>query len=612
MSNKNAVPKIKGISLRAKITVLIIIISVYPMALMGIIAAYNYDNIIKERFISYAESNMNRISASISDDVSDMEESIMATLQNPQFFELINQKPDSLTSSIDMYNFRSDVRTFLSFNLFSEHNYDVGGIVFFEDLVNIFYTQEQGLIQNDEIPYEDMVQAMGDRNNSMFYFSDLEDHTDMYICQKVINPNTFKPLGILYYRLDPDYLESIFEHGYYDASETVFLYTKTGNLIASKGSNVNKTILEVDEYYKKEPDIYIHEYEGEDYYIITEEIEALDLTVISLISSEILTQDSRKVTDLIVILYIFNIPIFLGTAYFLYRNIDNPVTHLITKMNQFEAGNLDVRVTAERHDEFGYLFSAFNHMTTNINALINDVYIQELARKDAEISALQEQINPHFLYNTLESINWRAQLAGENDIALMIQALSKLMDASINRNNDKFITLEEEVGYMEQYMYLVQMRYSESLEFKKEISDDIRNCYVPKLIIQPLLENAVKHGIEPVGEGIITLKCYRDLENLIIEINDSGKGMGEYGLRKIRNSIELEIRNVNLQKDKRRSIGFQNVARRIELIYNGKAIIDIKSKLNEGTCIKLILPISMRLDKEKNIIIERTEDDGKI
>lgn len=580
----------KALSLKTKIILFIILVSVYPMILMGIIAAYNYDNILKERFISYSQGNMNRIASSINSDIDEMNNSIKWMLQDPTFNELIVKQPNTEIDSIDMFSLRRDIRAYLSTVVFSKKNFDMGGIYFYENTQNIFYTKEAGLLSESDIPYELMSSQVKELRNSSFYITESDNQLTIYLIQQVLHKDTFQPIGMIYYRIDPRYLKNIFNEGYAQSDESLFLYTKDGKLIARKGLINGEEMIETNHFYETRPDVYTHKYEGDEYYLITEDITKLNLSVITLISSDTLTQDSRKVIDLITILYIANIPLFLAMAYFLYGNIIKPVNHLIDKMNMFEKGQFDIQTEGQRDDEFGYLYSAFNTMTKNISTLVNDVYIKELARKDAEISALQEQINPHFLYNTLESINWRAQLAGETDIALMIQALSKLMDGSINRNNEKFITINQEVDYMEQYMYLVRMRYADSLTFILEIGPSVGEYLVPKLIIQPLLENAVKHGIEAVGEGTISLKAYEKDENVYIEVKDDGIGMSQEMLNRIRDMIDLEKRNINLQKGKRQSIGFQNVARRIQLIYGEKAVILVESEKNKGTCITLILP----------------------
>ena len=588
---------IKTLSLKTKIVLFIIIVSVYPMVLMGIIAAYNYDNILKERFIDYSKGNMNRIASSINSDVEDMNDSIKWMLQDPTFNDMLVKQPNTNQDSIEMFNLRREIKGYLSTIVFAKKNFDVGGIYFYENSQNIYYTKQAGLINESDIPYEKMSEEVKASRESSYYFVEVDGHLNIYLIQQALHKDTFLPIGMIYYRVDPEFLENIFEDGFAQSDESLFLYTKQGLLVAREGFLSGESIIESNKFYNSNSDVHTYDYLGDEYFIITEEINKLDLSVITLISSDTLTQDSRKVIDLVTILYLLNIPLFLAMAYFLYGNIVKPVNYLISKMNTFEEGKFDITIDKKRSDEFGYLFRAFNKMTSSIKKLVNDVYVKELAKKDAEISALQEQINPHFLYNTLEAINWRAQIAGEQDIALMIQALSKLMDASINRSNEKIIPIEEEVSYMKQYMYLIQMRYTESLMFELDIDKSTEAYKVPKLIIQPLLENAVKHGIEPIGEGKISLRAYEDLEWFILEVEDDGQGMTPSVLKQINNMIDLEQRNINIQKGKRQSIGFQNVARRIQLIYEGKALVLVESQENKGTKITLKLPKNFTFDE---------------
>lgn len=602
-NNKKAFYDFRGITLRTKIIMLSIIISVYPMILMSIVAAYNYNTIIKDRFINNSIANMNRISSYLNDDMADMEASILKTLQDPNFYDMIVKQPKTNPNSLDMYNLRGDTRAYLSTIVFAKENFDTGGIYFYTNEQNIFYAEAAGIINEAEIPYLEMRDALGEERSTKFYTEVINGQLTIYITQQLLNTDTYEAIGMLYYRMDPRYLENVFDDGYTEKDETVFLYTRDGMLIAREGNLSGASIIEEHGYYNEQPGVHLHEQPRDDYYVITEKIDSLNLTAITMISTDILTQDSRKVSDLVIILYMANIPLFLIMAYFLYNNINKPVNHLIEKMNEFEEGRFDVQVEDHRHDEFGYLYTAFNDMSKNTNKLVNDVYIKELARKDAEIAALQEQINPHFLYNTLESINWRAQLAGQQEIALMIQALSKLMDGSINRNNEKFITMAQEAFYMEQYMFLVQMRFPDSITFKLEIDEEVKACYVPKLIIQPLLENAVKHGIEPVGEGVITLRAYGVDNHMVIEVEDDGEGMLPHALQQIHDIIDVEIRNAHMQKGKRRSIGFQNVARRVQLIYGKGAKMTVFSRPNEGTIIKLVIPQGNVLDDENNLVI---------
>lgn len=582
--------RMKTISLKSKIIVLIICVSILPMLVLAIMASYNYNNIIKERFVAYAQSNMSHVTSSISGELEDMKESVRYMLQDPTFNAVIVKQPNVEENSLEMFDLIRDIKSYLSTIVFARKNYDLGGLYFYTSGQHVYYTKEAGLISGNDIPVQDMANLAKNSVKTQFYTRYEDGQFNVYLTQLLLHKDNFKPIAMMYYRIDPEYLENILDNINIQTDESIYLYSKDSRVIANKGrvSEVHKVLSQ--EFSVENPGFYTQTKGQEEYYIITDQIPTLDLSLITLVSSEMLMQDSKKVIRLVIILYLAMVPFFALMAYFLFRTILKPMKELTSKMKAFERGTLDVKIPENRHDEFGLVYHAFNKMTQNINRLVSDVYVKELAKKDAEISALQEQINPHFLYNTLESINWRAQLAGENDIALMIQALSKLMDASTNRSKRKLIPVKEEVGYVNQYMYLIQMRYSESLKYHQNIDPEIEDALIPKLILQPLLENAVKHGIEPIGEGLIELIGKKEDGRLVFKIRDNGSGMNEIQYKKIQSMIHEEKEIIDMKKGEGASVGLQNVFRRIQLIYGDGAKIKIESCENHGTTITICFP----------------------
>lgn len=561
---------------------------------MGFFGAYNYENLIKDRFISYSQKDMDMIGSYINKDVQDMKSFMISVLSDQGFYELTNSKPKINDQQIENYKFKRNMENYLSAITFSNGDFDVAGFCF-EDDNNLYYAAQQtGKITSLDIPIETLKELVESSNKSEFYIDKSEDGINVYMAKRVLHKDTFRPIGLLFFRMDPEYLTNIIKNSYKETAETIYLYTDDGLLVSKEGLNQENSIITEKGYYNKPEDIYVEKGITNTYYIVTKKIVPLNLTAITMISNDLLISDLRKITDLILILCMLNIPLYLIVANFLYGNIARPINYLIEKMQLFEQGKLDKVKDPKRNDEIGYLFKAFIKMTNNINSLIKDVYAKELARKDAEISALQEQINPHFLYNTLESINWRAQLAGETDIALMIQALSKLMDAGINREDEKYVTIEQEVIYMDHYMFLVQKRYDNRIEFIKEIDEEIKTMMVPKLIIQPILENAVKHGIEPVGEGKIWLRVSIKEDLLVIEIEDDGEGMSIADIKMIERIFENEKKLSVVNQERNRSIGLQNVARRLYLIYDDSSEISVLSQIGKGTKITIKIPLIIR------------------
>ena len=151
--------------------------------------------------------------------------------------------------------------------------------------------------------------------------------------------------------------------------------------------------------------------------------------------------------------------------------------------------------------EFEYLTDSFNQMSAQLQNQFDCLYQEELARRDAQIKALQAHINPHFLNNTLETINWQARMSGDAKASKMIEALSTVLDAALDRKGMPEVRLAEEMTYVNAYLYIVAQRFGRRLTVDIDLPDQLMDCMVPRLILQPVIENAVEHGIKPGGQG---------------------------------------------------------------------------------------------------------------
>lgn len=329
-------------------------------------------------------------------------------------------------------------------------------------------------------------------------------------------------------------------------------------------------------------------YKSDKIYLFYNNISPLNWKLSVYISSNTLLVDLKKVLFMIVILCVLTLPIWLLLIKFIYRDIIKPVNILVESMGRIEKGETGITVDARRNDELGYVFKTFNKMSQEINNLINKVYREELAMKDAEIKALQAQINPHFLYNTLETINWKAQLCGANDISEMVTALSSIIDANLDRNDEKMIPVKKEIEYIDNYNLLIQRRFGKKITFVKSIDDGALDYMIPKLLIQPLIENAIYHGLETKkGGGTVELLISIEEDMVLIVVADNGIGIDDETLKALKESL---YKNVENQYESRTKIGIMNVHRRIKLIYGEEYGLNIFSESNKGTTIILKLP----------------------
>lgn len=261
----------------------------------------------------------------------------------------------------------------------------------------------------------------------------------------------------------------------------------------------------------------------------------------------------------------------------------SPLARLTKRMKEFHEGNLQLQIANDREDEIGELTDSFNYMIKRINVLVNEVYYERLAQKTAELEALQAQINPHFLYNTLDSINWMLIDRGQVDISAIVVALGKLMHYSMDTHTS-MATLAEEFQNIGDYLKIQKNRFEDQLEFTLTLDPAIETFPVPKLILQPLVENAIIHswpGQDRIKRVVVSATRIDDL--VYVRVQDNGQGMTAEALERYRHLlINDPTSNGN--------IGVRNVARRLQLHFNGRCAFEVDSEKAKGTTLTMIFP----------------------
>lgn len=284
------------------------------------------------------------------------------------------------------------------------------------------------------------------------------------------------------------------------------------------------------------------------------------------------------------------IPITLTTAFLtallsilVSRGITRPIRFLSGAMENFGQGNFDINCQVDSEDEIGRLSHTFNQMVMDMNSLVNTVYEQKVMKQEAQMKSLQMQINPHFLYNTLDTINWMARIRHVDEIGDMVAALSNMMRYSLEKKS--FVRLGEEVKSLKDYIAIQNYRYRDKMVAEIEIDESLMSLYIPRLLIQPILENAIVHGIEEkLDKGHILVAARREDEDLYIQIMDDGVGMTEETMSHILRE------DYSMKKSGHTSIGVVNVNRRIQMIYGKDYGLLVQSVLGAGTKITIHIP----------------------
>lgn len=268
------------------------------------------------------------------------------------------------------------------------------------------------------------------------------------------------------------------------------------------------------------------------------------------------------------------------------KSIVKPMYKLKQLMKSAQEGDLTVSFNTKYNDEVGELGSSFNNMVKEINNLINLVQKEEKSKRIAEMNVLQAQIKPHFMYNTLDTIRWMAEEHDEEDIVEIIEAFTNLLRISLSKGKE-MISVQDELNHVQSYLIIQKIRYEDKLDYEIEFDENILNFEVIKLILQPLVENAIYHGIkEKRGNGKIVITGKIETNMLCFTVMDNGKGMEEEVLIKINKMLSSGDKNKN-----EIGYGIFNVNERIRIIYGEEYGLRYKSIYGEGTIAELRHPI---------------------
>lgn len=323
--------------------------------------------------------------------------------------------------------------------------------------------------------------------------------------------------------------------------------------------------------------------DGQKLYTISKS-EITGWTMVGVTYLEEMMSRTNRLRNLFYLMAIVLVGVALMLSVFLTDMVTMPLRKLRETMKVVEGGNFDVEIEEpDTGDEISDLFRSFRSMILKIRELIEQNTAEQREKRKSELNALQAQINPHFLYNTLDSIIWMAEGGNRKDVVLMTSSLAKLLRKSISNKNE-MVTLEEEIEYTRSYLTIQKMRYVDKLEYEIDVEPAVMRMEIVKLIIQPLVENAIYHGIKyKEGKGLIRITGGFEEDQIVLRVSDNGVGMTEEELSHV-----FDERVTDTRKN---GVGVLNVHRRIRLYYGGEYGLSFESTKGEGTCVSIHLPL---------------------
>lgn len=412
-----------------------------------------------------------------------------------------------------------------------------------------------------------------------------------------------RSLGTVVISIDSDYFLSLGSNSSIIKQNNVAILNPFNELLAGGGTpRMDNLISRSLSYTLKENDdsmAIVDNAAGGSHLFVQERTSTLGWRVLCFIPMSELLSNTRVLVFVIALVSLLAVLISTGIAVLLSNSTTRNIKILEQTMRRVEDGNFDVRIIPLGRDEIGSLSIRFNFMLSRINDLINTVYKEQIAKQQAEFTVLMSQINPHFLYNTLGTVKWYARMNRQPEIERMVTSVIELLKSSVRRVGE-FHSLEQEINQLKNYIYIQKIGYGDAFLMDYEVDERLMESEVPYFILQPLVENAILHGIEmSKGNGRIVLYARIEEKQLLLIVEDNGRGMESEQAHNLLNAASRKESVPGVT-----SIGIHNVNERIQLYYGEKYGLSYESAPGLGT--KAIVRIPHRTHRQRrNEHVER-------
>lgn len=329
--------------------------------------------------------------------------------------------------------------------------------------------------------------------------------------------------------------------------------------------------------------IYKEKFQGEDRIVTIKSVGYTGWTMVGVTNRGSVSLNSIKSNLFFLFLFLFFIVVLIWINSYISSKVSRPIRKLEKTVKEIEAGNLDTVIEIEGFYEVRHLGQSVQKMEAQIKRLMHDIVVEHESKRKSELDTLQSQINPHFLYNTLDIIVWMIENEQQQSAARVVTALARFFRISLSRGKN-IISVKDEIEHVRNYLTIQKMRYKNRFEYRIEAEEEVKQLATIKLILQPLVENAIYHGMEFMdGDGEIIIRAYLKEEELYLSVKDNGLGMTEEKVNRLLDG------NVNPSK-KGSGIGVRNVNERIQLYFGKEYGLKILSEPDEGTEIIVHLP----------------------
>jgi two-component system sensor histidine kinase YesM len=576
------ISKYMDLKIKHKLFLSFVVTILITIFILSIVNYYVSAFTIKQNTLQQSKYTLNQISVNLENKARYVDEKIFAQYKDQMLYKYLREgsRMDSISFSNSLLNFFNYLEPYVQSVLIVDQQYKQ------------YYIDRNGQ-SNDIMNNEQELKSVETELRRLWGAATWDKGTQdtIYMKRALYDIDTTKYVGYIIVGIDAQYL--------------IDVYTQSGsrplgNIIAL---NAKKEVM----LYKEESDVETarqfltnnrSQKTGKAFISSVLQSSDQEWILLNVIPIKDITGNLDSLRYWIMFTFLVAVTAASALALLISNHLSGNVKLLLSSIRSVSKGNFDVRIQPKGKDEVGLLAEEFNLMSEKIRELIMTVREEQALKQlteykmlEFQYNALQAQMNPHFLYNTLESINSLAKISGNIKISKLVISLGNLLRDSI-RKKGKFVTLSEELDYVKNYLSIYKILYEDRIDVRYEFDLQINDTMIPNFILQPIVENAIVHGIEKkVGKGLISVRTYSQRNQLCIEVKDDGVGMVQEKIESFRNHKFNEI----LSDPRRTRLGIRSVMERLTLVYGENYQFEIQSDIHKGTTVRLLLPLAVEL-----------------
>lgn len=580
-----------GLSLKTKIILSMVLISLVPTIIIGAIANINAFNIVDKQLTIYSMNLLNQMNSNIEGLINNADKVSLQIMARSEVQNYYINKSDRMVYNLnymELKNYLSAIKAtntnIISIYVCLKNLGIISPDTFNNKQKDGFYNFQ---VYKSGIESTDIAAITGLHENEFMTHENKHKYV-MTLSRAAFSSNSTEAVGAIIINISPNAVLNACKTA--GAGDRLYIIDHSGKIIYSPDSSEYEKILdkpytntvinskeksgftEVDVDGSEKNVRYLYSPKTDWFYI--SEIDIKDTNV-----------QSWRTIGLSVLIIIISVLFTVLMSLFFATSLTKPIKKLVKSINHAEKGDFSKKIAVASNDEIGILTANYNNMLQEIENLLEKVKEENRQKRQSDINFLQAQITPHFIYNFLNTIKVISRAHQDEKIHRLTSGLIELLHTSINRKT-VFITVEEEINLVTNYLYLQQVRYDDKFEVIYEIDDDVLKLKTLKMLLQPIVENSVIHGINlDKGNGILIIRAYLKQGNLCFEIEDNGRGMSDEEIHKI---LNLQYTASSRMFS---GIGIKNIHDRIDMYFGSDYTITFKSRVGYGTKVILTLPV---------------------